>query len=164
MKKKTIITLRIIITLLLISPILALASEIFWPRFKTAPPQNLVGAWETEFETLFGESHISFNLYEDGTVEGMVGNAAMQNAYLRTNRGWLFKLLNWDWTTDYMIVGRLKGSVIDEVQCVKFRIEGDFDEKGIRADIDCFGCWKGENQGMLGDGPLIYRRVEQPYN
>ena len=104
---------------------------------------------------------VSFNLNEDGTVEGTVGNAAMQNAYFRTNRGWLFKILDWDWSTDYIIVGDLKGSVISEVQCVKFWIVGDFDEKGIRADIDCDECWKdGKKQGQFGAGPLIYTRVE----
>ena len=152
---------KIIITLLLISPIVIFAFEVFYPRPKIAPPQDLVGAWETEFETPFGKSQVSFNLYEDGTVEGTVGNAAMQSAYFRTNRGWLFKILDWDWSTDYIIVGDLKGSVISEVQCAKFWIVGDFDEKGIRADIDCKECWKdGKKHSPFGDGPLIYTRVE----
>ena len=152
---------KIIITLLLISPIVLFALEVFYPRPKIAPPQDLVGAWETEFETPFGKSQVSFNLYEDGTVEGTVGNAAMQNAYFRTNRGWLFKILDWDWSTDYIIVGGLKGSVISEVQCAKFWIVGQFDKKGIRADIDCKECWKdGKKHSPFGDGPLIYTRVE----
>jgi hypothetical protein len=160
MKKKTLITLRIIITLILISPILGLAYEEFYPRFKTAPPQNLVGAWESEFETLFGESHISFNLYEDGTVEGMVGNAVMQNAYLRIARGWFFKLLSRHWETDYMIMGRLKGSVIDDVQCATFWMEGDFDENGINVGVVCWGCHKGDKEGKLGPESLSFRRAK----
>ncbi len=161
MKKKIIIILKIIITLLLISPIVIFAYEVFYPRPKIAPPQALVGAWETEFGTRFGKSQVIFNLYEDGTVEGTVGDATMQDAYFSRNRGWLFRSLGW--ATEYVIVGGLNGSVISEVQCAKFWIVGDFDEKGIRADIDCDECWKdGKKHGPFGDGPLIYTRVEQP--
>ena len=152
---------KIIITLLLISPIVLYALEVSIPRAKTAPPRALVGAWETEFKTRFGKSRVSFNLYEDGTVEGTVGDATMQNAYFKRNRGWLGRMLRH--ATDYIIVGDLNGSVIDEVQCGRFWIVGHFDEKGIRADIDCDGCRKGgEKQSRIGAGSLIYTRVEQP--
>ncbi|GAG51303.1 unnamed protein product, partial [marine sediment metagenome] len=80
---------KIIITLVIISPIAIFAFEVLYPQPKIAPPQALVGAWETEFETPFGKSQVSFNLYEDGTVEGTVGDATMQDAYFRRNRGWL---------------------------------------------------------------------------
>ena len=153
---------KIIITLVIISPILLFAFEVCYPQPKIAPPQTVVGAWETEFETPFGKSQVSFNLYEDGTVEGTVGDATMQDAYFRRNRGWLFRSLGM--ATDYIIVGDLKGSVISEVQCADFYIIiSDFDEKGIRGDIDCKECWKdGKKQSPCGAGPLIYGRVEQP--
>ena len=163
---------KIIITLLFISPVAIFTIEVTYPRPKTAPPQALVGAWETEAEirvteaesgvtSYRGKLQVSFSLYEDGTVEGTVGDAAMQNAYFRRNRGWLFKLL--DWATEYIIVGGLSGSVTSEIQCARFWIVGDFDEKGIRGDIDCAECWKGDKkQRSFGDGPLVYTRMEQP--
>ncbi len=152
---------KIIITLLLVSPIVIFVLEVSLPRSKIAPPQALVGAWETEFGTPFGKSRVGFNLNEDGTVEGTVSNATMQNAYFKRNRGWLGRILGL--ATEYIIVGGLNGSVTSEVQCARFWIVADFDENGIRGDIDCDECWKdGKKQGPFGAGPLIYTRVEQP--
>ena len=137
------------------------ALEAFYPRPQITPPQALVGAWETEAETRVGKLRVSFNLNEDGTVEGTVGNATMQNAYFKRNRGWLGRILGL--ATEHIIVGGLNGSVTSEVQCARFWIVGDFDEKGIRGDIDCDECWKDDKkQGPFGAGPLIYTRVEQP--
>lgn len=155
MKKKT------IVTLLIISPIVIFAFELFYPQSKIAPPQALVGAWETEADTRVGKLRVSFNLYEDGTVEGTVGDATMQDAYFKRNRGWLFRTLGW--ATDYIIVGDLNGSVTSEVQCGRFWIVGHFDEKAIRADIDCAECWQdGKKRDPFGAGSLTYTRVEQP--
>ena len=163
---------KIIITLLIISPVALFTFELTYPRPKIAPQQALVGAWETEAEirvteaeggvtSYWGDLQVNFSLYEDGTVEGTVGDAAMQNAYFKRNRGWFGKLLGMG--TDYIIVGGLSGSITSEIQCARFYIVGDFDEKGIRGDIDCKECWKGDRkQRSFGDGPLIYTRVEQP--
>lgn len=153
---------RLTITLLIISPIVIFAFEVFYPKSKIAPPEAWVGAWESEFETRFGKSQVILDLYKDGTVDGTVGDATMQDAYFKRNRGWLRRILGL--ATDYVIVGDLKGSVISEVQCAEFYIIiVDFDEKGIKADIDTEECWKdGKKHGRFGDGPLIYTRVEQP--
>lgn len=152
---------KIIITLVIISPIVIFAFEVLYPQPKIAPPQALVGAWETEFETRFGKSQVIFNLYEDGTVEGTVGDATMQDAYFKRNRGWIGRILGL--ATDYIIVGDLNGAVASEVQYAKFWIVGEFDEKGIRADIDIEECWKdGKKHSQFGASPLIYTRAEQP--
>jgi hypothetical protein len=102
------ITLKIIITLLLVSPFPLLTDVALYDASKSkkiAPPQELVGAWETQAETRVGKLRFSFNIYEDGTIEGTVGNAAIRNASLKRNRGLLFKVLGWG--TDYIILGDL---------------------------------------------------------
>ena len=84
---------KITIALLLIGPIVAFAFEVLYHRPKTAPPQTLVGTWETEADIRLGRLQVSFNLDKDGTVEGRVGDATMQDAYFKRNRGWLFRML-----------------------------------------------------------------------
>ena len=151
---------KIIITLVIISPIVLFAFEALYRHPKIAPPQALVGAWEAEVDTDSGKLRVSFNLSEDGTVKGAVGDATMQDAYFKRNRGWLFRSLGW--ATDYIIVGDLNGSVTSEVQCGRFWIVGKFDENGIRGDIDTGGCLKdGKKDKGLGAGSINYTRVEQ---
>ena len=163
---------KIIITLLFISPVAIFTIEVTYPRPKTAPPQALVGAWETEAEIRVNEAEsgvtsyrgklrVSLTLYEDGTVEGTVGDAAMQNAYFRRNRGWLFKLLNW--ATDYIIVGDLNGSVIGEAKWAEFNIiVVEFDKRVFKGEVNCYAYLKGGRKKSMLSAPLILARVEQP--
>lgn len=149
------------ITLVIVSPIVLFAIEVLYPWPRTAPPQEVVASWETEAGDSRGEFRVSFALHADGIVEGTVGSATMRNAYFRRNRTWLFRMLGM--ATDHIIVGDLEGSVVGEIQCAEFWIIGHFDEKGITADIDCDRCTKdGEKLYRLGDGPLVYTRVELP--
>ncbi len=152
---------KAVITLVIASPVILLAIEVLYPWPRTAPPQAVVAAWETVAEDSRGEFRVSFALHADGIVEGTVGNATMQNAYFRRNRTWLWRMLGM--ATDHIIVGDLEGQVIDGIQCAEFWIIGHFDENGVTADIDCDKCSKdGEKVYRLGDGPLVYTRVELP--
>ncbi len=152
---------RIAIALLLMSPIVIFALEVLYPRSKTAPPQALVGRWEAEPKLRVGRLPVSFTLHEDGTVEGTVGDAAMQDAYFKRNRGWLFRML--PFATEYIIKGDLKGPLTGDFQCARFWIVGQFDENGIRADFDCSVCQKdGKKEAPLGTIVGAYTRVKQP--
>ena len=163
---------KIIITLVLISPVVLFTIEVTYPRSKTAPPQVAVGAWETEADIRVNEAEsdvtsyrgklrVSFNLYEDGTVEGTVGDAAMQDAYFKRNRGWLFKLLGF--ATEYIIAGDLNGSVISEVKWAEFNIiVVEFDKREFRGEVNCYKYLKGGRKKNMLSAPLILTRVEQP--
>ncbi len=146
---------KITITLLLLSPLAILAFEFAY-RPKVAPDPNLVGTWEIPNGT--GAANVRFTLHEDGSVEGTVGNATMQDACLRRNRGWLGRKLGW--ATDYVIVGKLQDSVTDKVQCSGFGIVGRFDDQGIRGEINCFGCSEaGRKRNYFGAVNLTFARV-----
>ena len=154
---------RTIITLLIISPLLLFSFEVFYPKPQTAPPQEVVGTWEAKAKTHAGQLKIHFDLQEDGTVSGTVGEASMVNAYFKKNRGWLGKSLHM--ATDYIIVGELDGPVTDDLLCAQFRIVGQFNENGIRGDFACMECRKdGKRQKPPGVGRLTFDRVESPSN
>ena len=132
MKKPIMIVVRIIITLLLVAPVVLLALENALMGPIKSPRQELVRAWETEANTGDGRLRFSFNIHEDGTVEGTVGNAAMQDAHLMRNRHWFSKLLGQ--RRDYEVVGRLESSPAEKPRQV-FWIEFNLDRKGTMKRI-----------------------------
>ena len=133
MKTSITITVRIIITLLLVAPVVLLALEnACIGRPIKAPRQELVRAWDIEANTHDGRLRFSFNIREDGTVKGTVGNAAMQEAYLKRNRHWFSKLLGQ--RRDYEVKGRLASSPTDKPR-EGFWIEFNLDKKGTMTRI-----------------------------
>ena len=133
MKDKTMIALRILITLLLIAPVVLLALEnACIGRLIKSPPQKLVKAWDIERNTRDGQLRFSFRIHVDGTVEGTVGNVAMQDAHLMRNRHWFSKLLGR--RRDYLVKGRLESSPVVEPREV-FWIEFNLDKKGTMTRI-----------------------------
>ena len=132
MKKTIILTLRIIITLVLVAPVVLLALENALTGPIKSPRQELVRAWETEANTGDGRLRFSFNIHADGTVEGTVGNAAMQDAKLMRTRHWFSKLLGQ--RRDYELVGRLETSPTEKPRYV-FWIEFNLDRKGTMTRI-----------------------------
>jgi hypothetical protein len=133
MKKITAIILKIIITLLLVAPVALLALEnACIGRSIKAPRPELVRAWNIEANTHDGRLRFSFNINEDGTVEGTVGNAAIRDAYLKRNRHWFSKLLGQG--TDYKVEGRLETSTIEEPR-EGFWFEFNLDKKGEMTNI-----------------------------
>ena len=133
MKKTIILTLRIILTLLLVAPVVLLALEnACIGRPIKAPRQELVKAWDIERNTHDGRLRFSFRIHEDGTVEGTVGNVAMQEAHLMRNRHWFSKLLGQ--RRDYKVKGRLESSRTNEPREV-FWIEFNLDKKGTMTRI-----------------------------
>ena len=154
---------KIIITLLIITPLLLFAFEVFYPKPKTAPPQEVVGTWKAEANTDAGPLQIYFKLYKDGTIEGSVGEATMVNAYFKENRGWLGKSLNMG--TRDSIVGKLDGPVTDDLLYAQFQIVGRFNENGIRGDFACREYRKhGEKQKPPSASRLTFDRVESTAN
>ena len=132
MKTKIILALRIIITLLLLAPVVLLALENACMGPISAPRQKLVRAWDIEANTHDGRLRFRFRIHKDGTVEGTVGNVAMQDAHLRRNRHWFSKLVGQ--RRDYRIEGRLGKSPVEEPR-EAFWIEFNLDRKGAMARI-----------------------------
>ena len=133
MKKAIILALKILITLLLIAPVVLFAIEnLACTGPIKAPRQALVGAWDIEADTHDGRLRFSFNIHEDGTIEGTVADAAMQEAYLKRNRHWFSKLLGQ--RRDYEVVGRLESSPTEKPRKV-FWIEFNLDRKGTMTRI-----------------------------
>ena len=133
MKKKIIITVRIMITLVLVAPVVLLALEnACIGRPIKAPRQELVRAWDVEAKTGDGRLRFSFNIHENGTVEGSVGNVAMQDAHLTRNRHWFSRLLGR--RRDYEVVGRLEGSPTEKPRRV-FWLEFNLDRKGTMTRV-----------------------------
>ena len=132
MKKIIAIILRIIITLLLVAPVALLALENACMQPIKTPRPELVRAWDIEDNTHDGRLRFSFNINEDGTVKGTVGNAAMQNAYLKRNRHWFSKLLGQ--RRDYKVEGRLETSPVEEPR-EGFWLEFNLDKKGEMTNV-----------------------------
>ena len=132
MKRTIIIALRIIITLVLVAPVVLLALENALMGPIKSPPRELLKAWETEANTGDGRLRFSFNIHEDGTVEGTVGNVAMQDAHLMRTRHWFSRLFGQ--RRDYEVVGRLETSPTEKPRHV-FWIEFNLDRKGTMTRI-----------------------------
>ena len=132
MKKKIIISVRIVITLVLVAPVVLLALENALMGPIKSPRQELVRAWETEANTGDGRLRFSFTIHEDGTVQGTVGNVAMQDAHLMRNRHWFSRLLGQ--RRDYEVIGRLESSPTEKPR-EGFWIEFNLDRKGTMTRI-----------------------------
>jgi hypothetical protein len=136
MKKPIAITIKIIITLLLIAPPALLALENICRRPIKNPKQKLVRAWDVEDNTHDGTMRFRFNINKDGTVEGTVegavANAVMQDAYLKRNRHWFSKLLGQ--RRDYKVEGRLETSPVEEPR-EGFWLEFNLDKKGEMTNV-----------------------------
>lgn len=132
-KKKIIIAVRIIITLVLVAPVVLLALEnACIGRPIKAPRQALGKPYDIDPKTHDGKLQFRFRFHEDGTVEGKVGNVAMQDGHLIRNRHWFSKLLGH--RRDYLVKGRLENSPIDEPRQA-FWIEFNLDKQGTMTRI-----------------------------
>lgn len=127
MKKTIMIVVKIIITLVLVAPVVLLALENACMGPIEAPRQELVRAWDVEANTGDGRLRFSFSIHENGTVEGTVGNVAMQDAHLMRNRHWFSRLLGQ--RRDYEVARRLGGRPTEKPREV-FWIEFNLDRKG----------------------------------
>ena len=97
-----------------------------------SPRQQLVRQWQIDTKTNDGQLLFNFNINEDGTVDGTVGNAAMLNAHLIRSRHWFSKILGH--RRDYKIKGRLENSPTEKPR-EAFRFEFNLDKKGAMTNI-----------------------------
>ena len=158
--------IRIVITVLILSPAVIFALELLDPWPQTVP-QALVGTWEGETERFVqrwytgGTYPVTFHLREDGTVEGKVGNASFHNAHFKRNRGWIGRILNL--ASDYIVKGDLEGSLKGEIQCGKVDIYLNFDKSGLLGSVECSECGEGGRGDMwITARKLTFDRLEQP--
>jgi len=162
MKKKTIILLlRIVITLLILSPIVPFVyGTVYYPRPRVDPPESLVGEWETDCTTPFGKTQVRFRLSADGTVEGTVGTATMCEAHLRRGGSRFIRSLGFG--EDYVITGDLEGPLFDGLQCGEFHVLG-FDDREPATDVGFKDCRKdGQPIRDFKDGPLKFHPIQSP--
>ena len=132
MKKKIIITFKIIITMLMVAPVVLFALENACIGPIKAPRQQLVRQWQIDTKTNDGQLLFTFSINEDGTVDGTVGNAGMLDAQLIRSRHWFSKILGH--RTDYKVEGRLGSSPTDKPR-EAFRFEFNLDKKGEMTNI-----------------------------
>lgn len=159
---------RIVVTLLILSPVVLFALEALDPWPQAAPPQALVGAWEGETRSFVqrwyagGRFGVFFNLHEDRTAEGTVGDARLQNALFRRNRGWLGRMLHM--ASDYVIEAELEGSLMENVQCGRVTISLNFDETGLQGSVECSECGEGgRGQRWITSPGLTFTRAKEPF-
>jgi hypothetical protein len=158
--------IRIVITVLILSPAVIFALELLDPWPQTVP-QALLGTWEGETESFVqrwytgGNYPVSFYLREDGTVDGTVGDASFHDAPFRRNRGWVGRILNF--ASDYIVKGDLEGLVKGEVQCGKVDLYLNFDDPGLRGAVECSECGEGgRGEKWITARNVTFARVEQP--
>lgn len=73
------------------------------PRFN--PPEAMAGTWHAEFEG----GGFAFEIHQDGSVTGSIGDASIAGGRFTRNRTWFGQLMNW--RTDYIIMGDLSSAV-----------------------------------------------------
>lgn len=54
---------------------------------------------------------VDLTIHQDRIVTGTIGNARLVDCYLKGNRGWLSRKLNW--RTEFIIKGHLEGPIVD---------------------------------------------------
>jgi hypothetical protein len=157
---------KIVITLLIISPAAMFALELLDPWPQTVP-QALVGTWQAETERFVhrwykgGNYLVTFNIHDNGTVDGTVGDATFHDAQFRRNRGWIGRILNF--ASDYIVKGDLEGLLKGEIQCGKVDIYLNFDKSGLRGSVECSECGEGGRGDMwITALNLTFDRVERP--
>ena len=86
---------------------------------------------------------------QDGTVEGMVGDAAIRDGRLRRNRGRIGRALNL--ATDWIVVGRLEGDVIaaERIRRDGVKIPLDFVASQYRGGVNTSGSKIGGKSTMV---------------
>jgi len=75
----------------------------------------MVGHWEGNARIIVSWCHqtnlpVKVDIHADGSVTGTVGDAKLTEGRFESNRGWLFRKLNW--SCDYMITGGLDGAIV----------------------------------------------------
>jgi hypothetical protein len=104
-------------------------------------PKSLVGAWSAKqvvtvrYQTGFmsyrfvkDTVQIAMNIQEDGSVNGSIGGARLEECVLSQNRGWFGR--TFDLFTDYIITGKLSGSIFKQDTLTAKEISAPFDVKG----------------------------------
>lgn len=157
---------KIVITLLIISPAVIYALELLDPWPQTVPPA-MIGTWEGEAESFVqrwykgGNYQVAFNIQEDGTVDGMVGDSSFQDAELRRNRGRIGRILNF--ASDYIVKGHLEGVLKGEIQCGRVDLYLNFEDSGLRGSVECSECGAGSRgDSWITARNLVFDRAEQP--
>ncbi|MBI5916705.1 MAG: hypothetical protein HY842_15110 [Bacteroidetes bacterium] len=103
-------------------------------------PEIPVGSWSATQETtvrfkaprepfrfVSDTVGIAVNIHDDGTVDGSVGEADFEGCSIRRNRGNLGRQLNL--ATDFVITGKLRGSIFPQDTLVEKPISMPFNMK-----------------------------------
>ena len=81
----------------------------------TLPHPAMAGHWKGSARIIVAWCQqttlpVSITIHGDGTVAGTIGDAALKQARLKPNRGWLGRKLHLK--TDYIVVGKLEGAIV----------------------------------------------------
>jgi hypothetical protein len=103
-------------------------------------PKSLVGTWSAtqdvtvrfqsgiaSFRFAKASVQIAMNIQDDGTVKGSIGGANLEGCSVSQNRGWFGRTFNLN--TDYIIAGRLTGSIFEQDTLTEKEFSLPFDMK-----------------------------------
>ncbi len=132
-------------------------------------PSSLQGVWRGE--ALIGLTWadkdqplpLVFEIDADGRVSGKVGDAALKNAYVASNRGDFGRAL--DLATDYVVRGELEGVVVaNEPKASSFVIapfnvvEKAGEERHIWGSVTTWDSPNGGKNEIVGARDMVLRR------
>jgi hypothetical protein len=105
---------------------------------------------------------VSIEIKADGAVSGKIGDAILTNGRLRRNRGWLGRGLHLK--TDYIIVGRLEGSIVSSERITRSGVKIPLNYVGqtFIGGLHTSGCKFGGKKRMILSAGLNLERVAPP--
>lgn len=101
---------------------------------------------------------VKVDIHPDGSVTGTVGDATLIDGRFESNRGWLFRKLNW--ATDYIIMGDLKGPLVaaEGITRAKVKIPLNFTNGTFEGGVNSSGSGFEGFYGKEGEGTWLAAR------
>ena len=123
----------------------------------------MVGHWAGNAQIVVAWCHhpnlpVKVDIQADGTVTGTVGDARLTGGRFESNRGWLFRRLNW--ATDYIITGGLDGDIVaaEGINRARVKIPLNFSNDTFQGGVNTSGSGFEGFYGKAGEGTWMAAR------
>jgi hypothetical protein len=92
---------------------------------------------------------VTLHIGDDAVVRGKIGDAILTDGRLKKNRGWIGR--NLKVKTDYIVVGKLQGSIVASENITRSRIKIPLNLEGevLRGGVHTSGCKFGGKEQMI---------------